>query len=229
MINIIQYSNTAVLFLLCLTCTSQNSTKLSGKYSSLIDTQEYYENYVFKDNGTFQYHKGASLGDDFNGEGIYVLKDDFLVLEYFYSKPLEKGYHKSEIWQNNSDSIAITVRIVDFEGNPIKNANVIFPDAKKRNGIKGKIADKYGKVHLALKKGDNNIKIQVSNIGFELYTFKISTAFNQEIMINLAPAGRGTPLLNQTETYSVLEKKSDFLRLEDSTGKEILWKKKNEN
>ncbi|MCD8399206.1 hypothetical protein G1K66_08220 [Tenacibaculum finnmarkense] len=68
--------------------------EIIGRYTNLMSYQEHYNYFNFNENGVFEYHSGASLGDDEFGKGHYLIKNDSLILNYDLTEPSFKSYHK---------------------------------------------------------------------------------------------------------------------------------------
>lgn len=199
--------------------------KLNGSYSCLAPLQEYYNIFSFNKNGQFEYHVGASLGDDYYGKGEYKFTDNQLILNYNKTEHLKIGYHASKIWSNNKDSININFKFFDFDNNPVPYVNVIYKDSLSKNGHNGVMADEKGTALLNLKKDRNDLQFEISNLGFNHYKFPINKNYNYEVSVYLQKDGFGLPILNQIDTLEVVKKKTKYFTVKNKDGKIITWRK----
>lgn len=70
------------LVLLLSNIAISQAQNMQGSYSALAKGQEHYKVYTFLEDNTFEYHYGASLGDDEYGYGTYLIAGDNLVLNF---------------------------------------------------------------------------------------------------------------------------------------------------
>ena len=89
-----------IVVIICLSNNLYCQKKIIGNYSSLKAYQEHYKYYKFNENGIFEYHSGASLGDDEYGKGHYQIKNDSLILNYDLTELKLKSYHKIKEYYN---------------------------------------------------------------------------------------------------------------------------------
>ena len=134
----------------------QSQTTLIGKYSSLMSHQEHYDFFDFFENRIFEYHSGASLGDNEYGKGHYQIKNDSLILNYDLTELKYESYYKPKKYYNSKDSIEVNLRIKDFDNNPLNEINVITdPEAQSID------IDDKGLASLIFKKGSFKEKIKL--------------------------------------------------------------------
>lgn len=217
---------TIILLFSVLSNFSFSQKQLNGKFSNLARYQEYYNSYTFNEKGEFYYHNGASSGNFYFGEGEYKLIDNQLILNYNKTKPLKIGHHVSEIWENNTDSIAVHFSFFDFDNIPIPYVNYFYKDSLSKNGYQGGVADKDGQGLLKLKKEKNDIMITVSNIGFRQYSFPINRNYNYDVSVFLESEGNGIPIKNQLDTLKIVELKEDYFKVIEKDGKITTWLKR---
>lgn len=203
-----------------------NQTILSGLFSDLEPLQEHYNYYKFEEDGTFEYHNGASLGDNFYAFGTYSLKNDSLVLNFNETIPLKIGFHSFEIWKNSTKNIEINFNVFSLNKTPASNVNIIYKDSSTKSGYNGIIADKLGRANLKLKKENKNLEISISNIGFKEYKLKIDKNYNYNIDVFLLEQGLGIPIKNQIICYKIVEMRNDYFIVLDENNKKIKWKKR---
>lgn len=184
---------------------------ISGKYSNLKLNQEHYNYYSFTESGFFEYHSGASLGDDTFGKGSYHIKNDSLFLNYDSTELEYHSYYKLKEYRNSGDSIQLKVVVKDFHEKIIKNTNVYI--AKDRIGA---VVTKDEAIVLKLKKEDKKFVLGISNIGFESLKITLSQGINYEIEAYLKQSSSPTiAIKDQIEKYQILEHTDRYLILKD--------------
>lgn len=205
--------------------TYSQKERLNGKYSNLASLQEYYNFYVFDENGEFEYHTGASLGDDYFGEGTYKFLDNLLILNYNKTEPLKTGRHVSKIWTNNSKTIDIHFRFFDFNNSSIPFANVIYKDSLSKNGYNGIVANKEGIAKLNLRKENKESHLVISNLGFTQYKFIVDKNYNYNISVYLQKEGDGLPIRDQIDTLEIVKRKPKYFNVKNRNGSVTTWRK----
>ena len=183
--------------------------KIIGRYSSLMSYQEHYNYFDFNENGIFEYHSGASLGDDEFGKGHYLIKNDSLILNYDLTEPSYKSYHKTKEYYNSTDSVTLRVIVKDFKQNPIVNAETYI---LKEN--KGYIIDSNGEAIFNLKKENEDFILNVSNVGYEPYNIKLSKLKNYIIAVFLKE-GSNAPKAIKGEIlkYKLIEYHNNLIKI----------------
>lgn len=190
--------------------------KLKGKYSRLATLQEHYNYLDFKENGTFEYHAGASLGDDEFGKGNYQIKNDSLFLNYNLTELKEESYFIAKKYYNTKDSIKVNLNIYNFNKEPLYNIIVdSYPNHLSTE------SSKKGFACLKLKKGSYKEKIEIYIDG-EFFAKQIiyldsDTNYNLDVfMSNSISYGFGHPkaIKNQMEKYKIIEISKEFLKVE---------------
>jgi len=210
--NVIKFLLTVTIF--CMSSHLYSQKQIIGKYSSLMLYQEHYNYFEFYKNGMFEYHSGASLGDDEFGKGHYQIKNDTLILDYDLTELKHKSYHKAKEYYNSKDLVTIEVIVKDFKGNINTNTNVYIQDDKI-----GHILGENGFVTFRLKKEKKDFFLNVSNLGYESYKLKLSRLKNYEIEVFL----RQSPIVsralkNQIIKYKIIEYKDNFIKLKSNSG-----------
>ena len=205
--------------------TYSQKERLNGKYSNLASLQEYYNFYVFDENGEFEYHTGASLGDDYFGKGTYKFMDNLLILNYDKTEPLKTGRHVSKIWTNNSKTIDIHFRFFDFNNSSIPFVNVIYKDSLSKNGYNGIIANKDGIAQLTLTRENKDFHFALSNLGFSQYEFTLDKKYNYDISVYLQKEGNGLPIRNQVDTIAIEKRGAKYFTVKNNEGKVFTWRK----
>lgn len=208
--------------------SSYGQNRLEGKYSRLAILQEHYAYYIFDENNGFEYHSGASLGDDYYGEGVYEIISNNLILNYNKTKPIQTGYHNQEIWTNNHDSLTLNIKVLDFNKTPIPNVNIIYKSSLSSHGLNGIIVNKKGIAILKFKKELKDIDLAFSNLGFKEYKVSLLKKYNYNLTVFLEEVGSGgVPIINQIDTLKILELKNDYFRTIDKNNEITFWKKHN--
>lgn len=154
-LNVIKYYLTLLIFLMISQLIYSQPT-LNGKYSNLMPYQEHYNYFEFSDNGTFEYHSGASLGDDEFGKGHYQIKNDSLILNYDLTELNYESYYKLKKFYNTKDSVQVNLRVYDFENNPLDEMTVITDQEDYSSNV-----DDNGHTNLIFKKGSFKDKIEL--------------------------------------------------------------------
>lgn len=211
----------SILFLIFIfLIPAMRAQKLKGLYSNLAPFQEHYKFYRFGNNGTFEYHSGASLGDDIYGKGDFEVLGDTLILKYNTTEPKKLGYHTTEIWENQKTSIKFDFQVVDLENKPIPNVNVIYLN---NSGYEKIILNEQGEGTGIFKKRQDSVKINFSFLGYERYTAKFDLNFSKNIKVYLAEWTSGIPILDQVDTLEIVEFEMDTLKLKDKEGNIDKW------
>lgn len=198
-----------------------SQSTLNGKYSNLMPYQEHYNYFEFSDNGTFEYHVGADLGDDEFGKGHYQIKNDSLILNYDLTELKTKSFHKFKTYVNDSDSIKLYVRV--FSHSEKVRSNVSVFNLKNRYG---EATDKNGLARLAFKKQAGNKTIEVSDLCCGSHSFEIDTKLNYEIEVYLAEGlNKPKAIKDQIEKYEILKLNKNELKLKIGE-QTVLFKKR---
>ncbi|WP_128759409.1 hypothetical protein [Leeuwenhoekiella marinoflava] len=184
---------------------------LEGIYSSLAPNQEAYNYFEFSKNGTFEYHSGASLGDDVYGKGHYLIKNDSLILDYDLTELQVNTFHKYKTYYNSLDSIKVKVTVFDQRKRKLFNVSVFDPKGKR-----GTLTNDEGNAVLNFEKEEGYQTIIVSNVCCGNYSLNINTQLNYEITVYL-PEEPITPTTIKYETtkYEILEQNNNQVKLKD--------------
>ncbi|MFD2529774.1 MULTISPECIES: hypothetical protein [Polaribacter] len=205
-----------IVVIICLSNNLYCQKKIIGNYSSLKAYQEHYKYYKFNENGIFEYHSGASLGDDEYGKGHYQIKNDSLILNYDLTELKLKSYHKIKEYYNTKNIVTIKVIVKDFKGNINTNTNVYIQKDKIGYTIREK-----GFVNINLKKEKKDYFLGVSNLGYDSYKLKLSKLKNYEIEIFLKKASTVSKAIkNDIKKFKIVEYKDDYMKLENN--KEVI-------
>ena len=209
--------------LVLLSNISISQAQIEGSYSALAKGQEYYKVYTFLEDYTFEYHYGASLGDDEYGYGTYGITGDNLVLN-FDTPPAENAYRiKATKWNNTHDSLVIKVRLFDMKQNPIVGAYVDLVGAetqKKKIDIHGRTTFKI--LDEPSKRGDS-LYLDINYVGFEKIKVALIQETNMDFNINLSPL-KGELIYDQIDTLHIREITEDKILLRDEN-EEFTWRK----
>lgn len=209
-----------IIFILCSFSQFYGQKSIEGRYSNLMPNQEHYNFFDFKKNGIFEYHSGASLGDDKYGKGHYQIKNDSLILNYDLTEPIKIGYHISKIWRNNKDSICIKFVLFDLNHKVLDPpaASVMYKDSLSKYGYSGVAANNSGVAVFRLKKEKNNLQFMLSNLGYKPYNLIVDRNYNYEISVFMQNQGEGLPILNQTDTLEIVKQGRKYLEVKNKNG-----------
>ncbi|WP_157662393.1 hypothetical protein [Polaribacter sp. SA4-10] len=216
--NVIKILLTVVVF--CLSSNLYCQKKIIGRYSSLMAYQEHYNYFDFNENGIFEYHSGASLGDDEYGKGQYTIKNDSLILNYNLTELKYESYFKAKKYYNSKDSIKVNMKVYNFNIEPLDNIMVYsFPNYKSTE------SNKQGKTFLKFKKGSHKDKIKLHIEGAfwakQVLYLDGDSNYNLEIFMNKSDIiGFGHPraIKNQIIKYKIVEQTDDFIKLKKNSG-----------
>ena len=209
--NVIKLLLTVTFF--CLSINLYCQKEIIGRYSSLMLYQEHYNYFDFNENGIFEYHSGADLGDDKFGKGHYQIKNDSLILNYDLTELKYNSYHKAKEYYNSKDIVTIKVIVKDFKGNINTNTNVYIQEDKI-----GHILGEKGLVNFRLKKEKKDFFLDASNLGYDSYKLKLSKLKNYEIEIFLKQASTVSKAIkNEIKKYKIVEYKDDFIKLKSNS------------
>ena len=216
--NVIKFLLTVTFF--CLSINLYCQKEIIGRYSSLMLYQEHYNYFDFNENGTFEYHSGASLGDDEFGKGHYQIKNDSLILNYDLTELKYESYFKAKKYYNSKDSIKINLNIYDFDKKPLYNIMVYsFPNYKSTE------SNKKGIASLKFKKQTYKDKIKL-HIDGEFWARQIiyldaDSNYNIDVFMNksiIQGFGHPKAIKNEIKKYKIVEYKDDFIKLESDSG-----------
>ncbi|RXG24616.1 hypothetical protein DSM00_406 [Leeuwenhoekiella aequorea] len=184
---------------------------LEGIYSSLAPNQEAYNYFKFSKNGTFEYHSGASLGDDLYGKGHYLIKNDSLILDYDLTELQGNTFHKYKTYNNTLHSIEVKITVLDQKERKLSNVSVFDPE-----GNYGTLTNEEGNAVLNFEKDKGYQTITVSNVCSGNYSLNINTQLNYEITIYLPEAPIiPTAIKYEIIKYQILEQDNNQLKLKD--------------
>lgn len=209
--NVIKHIIIVTIFFLSnqLYCQKQ----IVGRYSSLMLNQEHYNYFDFNKNGIFEYHSGASLGDDKFGKGHYQIKNDSLILKYDLTELKVNGFHKYRTYTNSSDSIQLKISVFDTDKTQLSRVNVY--NTKSRYG---ELVNDKGIAYLKFKRDIGNIKIEASDLCCGNYSFLIDTKYNYKIDVFLRKKPNSIAIKDEIEKYKIVEYKDDFIKLKSKNG-----------
>ena len=209
-LNVIKFYLSFLTFLVISQLIYSQST-LKGKYSSLMPYQEHYNYFKFSENGEFEYHSGASLGDDEFGKGHYQIKNDSLILNYDLTELKTNSFHKYKTYSNDSDSINLSIKVFDLSEKPRSNIEVY--NSKDRYGV---LTDKDGFSNLSFKKQAGSKKIEFSDICCGRHSFTIDTTFNYVIEVYLAEgSNKPQAIKDQIVKYQIIKNSKNKLKLKN--------------
>lgn len=220
LIKVIQIS----LSILCCSLSLFGQKELNGTYSDLGPLQEHYRHYSFNKEGTFEYHSGASLGDDYYGFGHYSISNDLLILNFDSIPEIESsGYYQFKHWTNNQDNISLKFKVYDLNKNKLSGAAIVVPSDK----LGSLIQDGKGELELPTKSTKQVEKLRISLLGYETQELVFNRGFNYEFEIYLKQSSNGTAIINQIDTLKITQLGDDFFEVKGN--KSVLWKKREVN
>ncbi|PNW27128.1 hypothetical protein [Formosa algae] len=205
------------------------SKKITGKYSVPIIFA--YEYYIFQENGVFDYHSGADLGDSEFSKGHYTIKNDSLILNYDLAELKEESYFKAKKYYNYKDSIQVKLNIYDFNKQPLYNVTVCCPYPK----FKCNESNENGIVILKFKKEKRKDKLEILIDGEFLAKQIIYLDFDSNYNINVfmnksVIQGFGHPkaIKDQIKKYKIIKISKAEIKLKTKNNKIITWVKQKE-
>ncbi|WP_324720022.1 hypothetical protein [Salinimicrobium sp. HB62] len=202
-----------IIFLSSISAISQDSYEGTFWRANLVDT---YESIKFNNDGTFEYKKGGDLGDPKPSKGEYQFLDDLLILNFNNSQSKKLGFHKTDIWRNQNDSVMVNFKVMDHKGNPLEHAWVY--NANSKSQIR---TDNNGTANIRLEKENNTSDFIITWIGFERYDLKVDLNYNQKVEIYLTEDLQDIPIRNQIDTLKVTELHKTYFVTDGS----IKWEK----
>ena len=201
-----------IIFICPLLAISQERYEGTFWRTNLVDN---YESIKFHKDGTFEYKKGGDLGDPRPSKGEYLFLNDLLILNFNNSQSKKLGFHKAEIWKNKNDSVDVTFKVMDVNGNPLEHAWIY--NANSEAEIR---TDENGTGRYILKKENDPTNFIITWLGFERYDLKINSNYNQRIEIYLTEDLQEIPIRDQIDTLEITEFDTYFV-----TENRIKWEK----
>lgn len=209
-----------VVLVLCLTNNLYCQKKINGRYSNLMPNQVYYNYFEFYENGIFEYHSGADLGEDEFGKGYYKIVKDTLTLSYELTELREESFFKIRKYYNSKDSIEINLNIYDFKNRPLEKIMVYsFPEYNSSE------SNKNGVSILKFKRGLPKEKLEI-HVDAEFWSKQIiylnyDSNYEIEVYMNSLKTGgfyQPKALKNQIIKYKIIEQNEDFIILKSKEG-----------
>lgn len=193
--------------------------KLRGSYDALIG--EHYSTHTFTEKGTFDYHKGSSLGDSYYGSGHYKVTEGCLILDYDSTAPAKTSLVETNIWTNESDSILVRIKVNEENQRPLYGAKIEIESFNRKL-----MTDKNGFVEIKFLKSKSSkpLKGKLIYMGYYNGYFTFDSNTNCLLKINLQKHN-GVPILNTVDTLEIVKQTNEFLKLKKSDGQELYWKK----
>lgn len=191
-----------------------SQTLLNNKYTycyGSVDNGE-CKTYTLKKNGIFLIETDGELGRIDYSKGHYFIKNDSLILNYDLTELKVNDFHKYKYYENNKDSIKVSINIFDLEKKPIKGNSVAIYSEKIV-----KYSNKDGFLEFNLKKEKKQLEFNVASRGFG-YDFSIWKNKNYEIDVYLNLDNYGKAIKNQIVKYKILEQTDDFIKLKNYNG-----------
>jgi hypothetical protein len=188
--------------------------QIIGKYSSLMLYQEHYNYFEFYKNGMFEYHSGASLGDDEFGKGHYFIKNDSLTLNYDLTELNENGHHRYKTYINSNDSVQIKINTFDLDRKILSGISVVG-NLKRRYGV---LSNKNGVAYLKFKKRKEKGKITISDLCCGNYSFTINSKLNYEVDVFLRKTlNNPKGVKYEIKKYKIIKFSENYIKLKSNT------------
>ncbi len=152
----------------------------NGKYIYTDGTQSFFKTYEFDELGIFKFKSGNDTGISSYGKGHYFINKDSLTLNYDLTELKHESYHKEKKYFNTNDSLQITLKVYDFEKEPISNTSIYsFPQYKSIN------TDNNGEATLRFSKSDikESFKLHIEAPFFAKHTILLDTNANYDIVV----------------------------------------------
>ncbi|MBZ9630802.1 hypothetical protein LB465_08425 [Salegentibacter sp. LM13S] len=204
----------ALIFLIPIISFSQD--ELEGRYYKPDLSGDTYEYLDFDKDGNFEYAKGGHLGEAQPSKGKYELSDQLLILNFNNSQSKKIGYHQTEIWRNNKDSISVKIKVMDYDKNPLEHVFI-----SGMNNSKRKRTNNRGVAELKFYKENSAQNLIITWVGFEHYDLEIDKNYNYNIKVYLTPNLQQIPIRDQIDTLRIKEFEKVYFRTE----KNIIWEK----
>lgn len=205
--------NVLIFLTIFCSCNIYCQNKLTGKYTSIAPLQEHYNYYIFYKNGIFDYHSGASLGDNEYGKGHYYIKNDSLILNYDLTELNENGHHSYKTYRNSNDSIQVKINTFDLDRKIISGISVVG-NLKKRYGV---LSNKKGAAYLKFKKRKEKKKITISDLCCGNYSFTINSKLNYEIDVFLRKTlNNPKGIKYEIKKYKIIEFSENYIKLKSN-------------
>ncbi|MFS4416142.1 hypothetical protein [Maribacter sp. 2307ULW6-5] len=192
--------------------------KIQGTYSTPIIFG--YEQFVFKENGVFEYRAGADLGDSQYGKGHYELSKDSLILRYDLTKLPQESYFRAKKYYNSKDSVEVCLHIYSFDKEPLYNITVYSSP-----GNQSTESNEQGAATLKFPKGAKKdmVEIDIDGEFWAKQTLYLNADANYliDVFMNKSTIqGFGHPkaLKHQTLRYGILEFKDTGMTLKGKEG-----------
>lgn len=197
----VAYIKTSMLFLL-ISPSLFGQKELNGMYSDLAPLQENYRHYSFKKEGSFEYHSGASLGDDYYGFGHHTISNNLIILNHdSIPKIILSGYYQFIRWTNNQDIINLKFKVYDLNKNKLSGASIVVPAEKLGTLIQGG----KGELELPTRSTEQVEKLRISLLGYQTQELVFERGFNYEFEIYLKESSSGTAIINQIDTLKITQ------------------------
>ncbi|WP_109433964.1 hypothetical protein [Aquimarina sp. AU119] len=186
------------LTLLSFTSFSQN---LKGTYCMNFKGQKVDNCITFLENNKFIYKGHCRFGDvgsDY-GVGHYEINKNSLRLHFDLTKESYGNYHNIERKKNTSDSIYVSIKVVNKENEVIPSTNIdLGSGVVKTVGVDGV-------VNFKVKKSLVPKKCNVYVIGYEQYDFYLNYNADYNIVVNL-DTSHGCNIIDELWSYKIIEK-----------------------
>lgn len=199
-------TNVLKIILLLIFFNNQSETlaqnpEFSGKYSSLMEGQEFYELYELQ-NKEFSFTSGGDLGIHEYGSGDYVVQNDMIILNYNDTQ-LTPVRNESEIlgYKNFKSDLHYRFLIKDFNGQIIENANIFLNNDR----VPIEMIENYHELTIPKEKLSSNDRVEliITKLGFREFRTELFNNLNYIIKIKLSQDKIGsTPIYNAIDTLS---------------------------
>ncbi len=216
--------NLVIGILLFFVFSSGQGQEIIGKFCNIETPFGGSVCYNFKDDGTFNYRSASDLPPDLVGHGEYQIDDNWLKLSYETNFTKDLSYYKRKISKSTSDSVKISMQIMDFDNKPITSAYCFYFNDDTNFSVERRKVDKYGKAEFLLEKVNKPVFFEVKHIQHQSLFFCLPyLKENNTIIVNLAEIILELPIEKKKDSLRILESKDGFLTLEDTQGKISKW------
>lgn len=176
----------------------------------------------FEEKNNFNWETSGDLGTISMGSGTYRIKNHQIRLKFKKdSVKYQSGFKILNSERTAGDSVTLKVKIENELSHPVPGVTFSLKDVTNKeysSNFKGKLQINN------LLKGEKEIEIKVSAMGYKDFVFSFIPDKNSELLITI---NRLKPKIisDTTFVYKIMEKNPKKLRLRNSTGQSLEFKR----
>lgn len=224
-----------ILFSIFLVSANSSSQKIeegiyqNGNNPAYVGEAAVITYFKFDNKGLFKRKTVGEFGIKDYGKGHYYVKNDSLVLNYNLTELKTESYHKLKKYYNSKDSLQIKLKIYNFNGKVVPDANFQvykFPDYSTAD-----VNNKNVFILKNKKKTKERINVIIEALGYDRHDIYLDADKSYDIevfMAEIEDIELPRAYKGDVVKFKVVEITNDYIKLKNKDGKTVIWTKQKE-